>query len=314
MGSVSTWRMRRRPSIVIAGNRIGTDAAGTAAVGNRLYGIVVSSGGNTIGGTSAADRNLISGNGRGIMFIGSSAASNDVFGNYIGTNAAGTSALSNGIHGIVFNVAGAGNQIGGAGAGEGNVIAASGVGVEFVATSDQVVQGNRIGVGADGTTPLGNPSIGIHISGTPGFASDNNQIGGISDGEGNVIADSGQEGIRIEGTASGNSILGNSIHDNTGLGIDLAANGVTPNDVGDADTGPNGLQNFPLITAATLIGSTISGTMSGNPGDSFRIEVFESPTCDGSGNGEGARRSSAQTRSPAPAPWAIDAQRPSATR
>ncbi len=126
---------------VIVGNRIGTDAAGTAAVGNRLYGIVVSSGGNTIGGTSAADRNLISGNGRGIMFIGSSAASNDVIGNYIGTNAAGTSALSNGIHGIVFNVAGAGNQIGGAGAGEGNVIAASGVGVEFVATSDQVRPG-----------------------------------------------------------------------------------------------------------------------------------------------------------------------------
>jgi len=76
------------------------------------------------------------------------------------------------------------------------------------------------------------------------------------------------------GTDEGNvgvqqwQVLRNSIHSNAALGIDLAANGthgVTPNDAGDADSGPNALQNFPVITALVAGGNaTINdGTLFG---------------------------------------------------
>src|SRR5262249_12563275 len=86
----------------------------------------------------------------------------------------------------------------------------------------------------------------------------------------------------------GTEITGNSIHDNAGLGIDLADDGVTPNDANDADSGANNLQNFPIIGTA-LVGTpnTIRGTLNSTPGQTFTIHVYSNPTCDPSGNGEG---------------------------
>jgi hypothetical protein len=73
---------------VVAGNWIGTDAAGTAAAANVGGGVRVNGNSNTIGGTTAADRNVISGNlGGGLNLVGSNAYYNAVLGNYIGTNA-----------------------------------------------------------------------------------------------------------------------------------------------------------------------------------------------------------------------------------
>ena len=74
-----------------------------------------------------------------------------------------------------------------------------------------------------------------------------------------------------------------------GLGIDLGGDGVTPNDAGDADTGPNGRQNFPVLRIAlTNTGSTANqGTLDSTPNTSFRIEFFSSPKADPSGYGEG---------------------------
>ena len=64
--------------------------------------------------------------------------------------------------------------------------------------------------------------------------------------------------------------------------------GVTPNDTGDGDTGPNDLQNFPVITSADPSTQTISGTLNSNPSvNGYRIEFFKNPTCDPAGNGEG---------------------------
>ena len=87
-----------------------------------------------------------------------------------------------------------------------------------------------------------------------------------------------------------NTVLGNSIFVNGGLGIDLGAFGtVTPNDANDVDTGPNDLQNFPVLTAALLEGSDLllGGTVNTTANTTVRIEFFVSPAADPSGNGEG---------------------------
>ena len=96
------------------------------------------------------------------------------------------------------------------------------------------------------------------------------------------------------GHATGNPIEGNAIYSNTGLGINLVggtedANGVTANDTGDADTGPNNLQNFPVITTAIISGNqaVISGTLNSVASSSFAIDVYRNATADASGYGEG---------------------------
>jgi hypothetical protein len=87
------------------------------------------------------------------------------------------------------------------------------------------------------------------------------------------------------------NIYRNSLHSNGNLGLDLAADGVTLNDPGDVDTGPNARQNFPLlnniITADGGATSTINGSLSSTAGDTFRIEFFANDSCDPSTFGEG---------------------------
>jgi hypothetical protein len=64
---------------------------------------------------------------------------------------------------------------------------------------------------------------------------------------------------------------------------------VTPNDAQDTDTGPNNLQNFPVLTSVTLGAGTVTvqGTLNSVPSSDFTILVYNSPVCDPSGNGEG---------------------------
>ncbi|MGH2650710.1 MAG: calcium-binding protein, partial [Actinomycetota bacterium] len=105
---------------------------------------------------------------------------------------------------------------------------------------------------------------------------------------GNLIANN-DDGVRVTGGGTdGNSILGNSIHSNNELGIDIATDGVNPNDAGDADTGSNQEQNFPNVASATSGSTTVTGTLNSVANQTFRIEAFWSTVCDPSGNGEGA--------------------------
>src|SRR5262249_6271289 len=125
-------------------------------------------------------------------------------------------------------------------------------------------------------------------------ASDANSIGGSNAGEGNVIAFNNAAGVAIHSFSgfnnTGNRILGNSIFSNGALGIDLGNDGVTPNDTGDPDTGANTLQNYPVLTSATVGAGlvTVGGTLNSVASNQFRLEFFASPACDPSGNGEGA--------------------------
>jgi parallel beta-helix repeat protein len=200
---------------VLAGNLIGTDKTGTVALGNQgTGGVFLTSGGNTIGGTIAAARNIISGNTNwGVIFAGPSG--NLLEGDTIGTSSSGLVALSNGLDGVY--ILSPNNIIGGTAAGAGNLISANGwkgIRIASPAASGNVVQGNLIGTDRTGTAALGNHEDGIFLDSAPG-----NTIGGSTTGAGNVLSANTWKGIRIAGsTAIGNVVQGNLI----GVGSDGA--------------------------------------------------------------------------------------------
>jgi hypothetical protein len=275
-------------NVVIAGNFVGVNAAGTAAVPNENIGVfVLTAPGVRIGGSAPADRNVISGN--GIRGVFANATNVVIQGNYIGTDKAGTAAIPNSFDGV-FVAKNTGFRIGGAGAGEGNVISGNGfTGITLNGVNNSFVQGNKIGVGADGTTPLGNGDNGLFIS-PQADVNTNNLIGGSSTGERNTIAFSGKNGIMVlDPSATGNRFQQNSIFENGLLGIDLDNDGLTANDPGDADTGANGRQNTPVLTqmVRTDTATRIAGKIASLPNRAFRIELFASTLTDRSLAGEG---------------------------
>ena len=196
---------------IVAGNFIGTNASGTAKIANSNQGLVLSAGANanTIGGATAEARNLISGNNDyGITIDGTSTTGNFVLGNYIGTNAAGTAAVANANDGIVISNGASTNTIGGTAAGSLNVISGNtgnGVSITGISTSGNQVFGNYIGVGANGSTDLGN-SNGVVISDAR-----NNFIGSGVAGAGNVISGNAGDVVVLGTGASGNRVQGNRI-------------------------------------------------------------------------------------------------------
>ncbi len=106
---------------------------------------------------------------------------------------------------------------------------------------------------------------------------------------GNIIAFNAGSGVVVIGAAStGNAIRGNAIHHQGGLEIDLGLDGVTPNDLGDPDTGPNNLLNFPVLNSTLIVGSTLTvmGTLNSAPNAPFTIEFFASAVAGSDGNGE----------------------------
>jgi hypothetical protein len=261
----------------VQGNYIGTDVTGTAAVGNR-DGVFITGSNNVIGGTEAGAGNLISGNDNGVYISGG--AGNLIQGNRIGTDASGAAPLGN-FFGVV--VVGPLNTIGGTAPGAGNLISGNRNSGVFVFADGTLVQGNLVGTDGTGARALGNGGDGVTL-----FSSANT-VGGVEAGAGNTIAFNGGAGVGVQGGV-GNRIQGNAIHSNSGLGIDLGGNGVTPNDAGDADTGPNQLQNFPVLSVALAGGTTrVAGTVNSSANTTFTLDFYASAAADPSGFGEGAR-------------------------
>ena len=105
--------------------------------------------------------------------------------------------------------------------------------------------------------------------------------------EGNTITGNGEEGVMVSLTQQA-TIRANNIYDNGLLGIDLGGNGVTPNDVGDPDVGPNLYQNYPvLLRAEPGKGFWIEGRLNSLSSLDFTLDFFASATCDPTGFGEG---------------------------
>ncbi len=279
---------------VIQGNLIGTNAAGTAALGNDAVGVLLAGvAGNTVGGTTPGARNVISGNGEiGVEIFDPGAVNNRVQGNLIGTDITGLLDVGNALAGVEIDDGPSFNTIGGTEPGARNIISGNDeFGVE-IAGDNNLVQGNYIGVGVDGVTPIGNTLGGVGIGGIFLIIVGNqNQIGGVESGAGNLIASNEGPGVTIVATggavAMGNQVLGNAIFDNASVGIDLGFDAVTLNDADDSDTGPNNLQNFPEMTVAFTGSTAVQGTMTSTPNTQFILEFFSTPTCDASGHGEG---------------------------
>jgi hypothetical protein len=277
----------------VSGNYIGTNSAGSSDLGNTRHGVsLATTGHNTIGSGAPEAGNVISGNDQHGVRVFAATTGSLIQGNFIGTNAIGTQAIANSGNGI-FLLGGTSNvQIGGATPLERNIIsgnAGHGVDIQQPGTAGINVQGNYIGTKVDGVTPLGN-GAGVGISGGASY----NRIGGTNPGEGNTIAFNTTRGIGL--LSSGgfdpieNRIQQNRIFGNGGLGIDLGQDGVTANDAGDGDSGPNGLQNSPELLFASYVGGqvNISGALRSIPFNAYKVEFFSSPDCDPSGYGEGA--------------------------
>ncbi len=303
----------------IIDNIVGVNAAGTISdpdgepdsgdeLGNRWRGIAVDGNDDPEGtGVDLAgnriQENLVGGN----LLDGSSLNSqnNTVFGNYVGTNQEGLQ-LGNRSAGVA--VSGSGNTIGGDEVSKGNSIgfsAEEGIHVSF--GQDMTVLKNNVfsnqgdGIFIDRSSTgtmifanniLLNESAGVRIEGSE------NRVGSGLELGSNAIRSNSGPGIAVTGnSAQDNAILCNRIKDNDGLGIDLldrGKEGPTENDpagadppqpgtVPDEDQGPNGLQNYPVLTQ--LGDDGLSGVLWSEPSTLFRLDFYRAENCNGRGQG-----------------------------
>jgi parallel beta-helix repeat protein len=197
---------------VVQRNHIGTDVTGTAPMANDEGIHVDESPDNLIGGTTAQERNVVSGNhANGILITGGSAQGNAVQGNIIGADIAGTASIPNRTG--IFMVA-PGNTIGGASGGAGNLVSGNhDFGIHLVFAPGNTIAGNRIGTDAEGAVALGNGFAGIFLEMSPG-----NVIGGTTPGARNIVSANGFggdhpfDGITLAGPEThGTVVQGNYI-------------------------------------------------------------------------------------------------------
>jgi hypothetical protein len=268
---------------LVAGDTIGTNAAGTSALPNHV-GVFVGNGAssNIIGGTSATQRDLISGNAwDGVQLVGGGTSGNLVEGDYIGVASGGTSSLGNGASGVSIYGSAHGNTIGATAHGSGNVIsgnAQNGVYIGDSGTNGNVVAGDYIGTDYLGTSAIPN-GTGVFIQhaayntigGTSSVPTPSDVISGnYSDGvhivngafdnwvEGDFI------GMSAYGSALGNGASGVAIYadswnntigvnaSGTGQGNVISANGQNGVYISDSGTNSN-------LVAGDQIGTDIGG-------------------------------------------------------
>lgn len=228
--------------LVLRNSYIGTNVAGTAALPNAV-GLNLATGANLIGGTSAWDRNVISGNSIAGIYIGSGGG-NAIWGNYIGTNAAGTAAVPNfdGISTFAANT-----NIGSEYSGTGNLISGnSNYGVRAVGVSGLLFQQNRVGTNAAGTGELPNLLYGVFLQGvtTATIGGSASSTGAVPPGRNYFVAGHGTA-LYING-GSGNVVYGNH--------FGMSANGV------DFLSGSGG-DSLELVNSnSNAIGSVVIGT------------------------------------------------------
>ena len=257
---------------------IGTNATGLAALGNTADGIDVATPGDTIGGSTASARNVISGN-TAEFGIDLSAPGNVVQGNFIGVGVDGITPIGNSTGIVVVS----GNEtIGGPtatpGTAPGNVIAGNQDGIEFYndGTVGNAVEGNLIGLGADGSTAVGNTNDGIYVA----LSSLSVTIGGAAAGDRNVIsanyfgifAESEATGLVIQSNYVGTDVTGSLARGNGYLGVYVlssgaviggltATPGTAPGNLISANEVGLGIGGADTTIEGNIIGANASGTL-----------------------------------------------------
>jgi titin len=242
----------------LAGNYIGVNYLGNAAVPNGEAGVWIDNGAtdNLIGGLMRVDANAISGNGYfGVVIRGNGTERNEVWGNFIGTEPYGTYSVANG-DGVWIAGGASNNGIGGESAGSGNIVSGNwwhGVAITDPGTEGNAVEGNYIGLNYNGTARLPNAQSGVWIgngasrnyignggasgvnvisgnnaygvaisdSGTSDNQVERNYIG--TDPTGTVPEINGNSGVAVINGASGDSVLSNVIAFNGGSGVQVGA-------------------------------------------------------------------------------------------
>ena len=283
-GSASTSSTSPGTGNELKGNLIRTDAPGVIALGNS-QGVVVDAPGTAVGDALPTAGNVIAGSlaGPGLLV---SSDGNVVQGNKVGTDAAGTAAFGN--HGGI-RVTGSDNVVGGVAANAANVVSGNvfyGITLDAPAARNRV-QANLVGTQAGGVLALPNGGDGIRVIG-----GNDNTIGGLLPGVGNVVAFNTGNGVEVD-SGTGNTVTRNAISDNLGLGIDLGGEDLpTLNDSADVDTGGGvDLVNFPEVDVATTSAGGVT-TVDWQLDDAlpltrFRLDFYANDACDGSGHGEG---------------------------
>jgi hypothetical protein len=305
----------------IVGNKIGTNAAGTAIApeGANGTGIQLFGGNNnTIGGSTAANRNIISGNSTGLQISTAAATGNVIKGNFIGTDVNGTADLGNG-NGIFLSGGTTNNTIGGTIPGEANLVSgnvSANITLTEPGTSSNTLRGNIVGPdlnlngatmgNGDGVVIMSGASnnaigprnvisdnlVGAYVqgSGTTGNAIRGNFIG--TNLSGNSAVPNSLDGVRIDSSAASNTIGGttpgdgNVIAHNTGDGVEVNGSATTGNAVrGNSIHSNTGLEinnvaggNLELLPPT--ITSTAFGTVSGIACTSCTVDIFSDPSTD----------------------------------
>ncbi len=246
-----------RPLITLGGPGSGTGLTiEPSASGTTVRGLMITefATGVLVAGASnnTVARNVISGNGIGIVINGNGGTGNLVAGNKIGTDATGTVALANNAYGIEISGGASGNTIGGTSSSNLNVISgnsASGILISDTGSNGNLIQGNRIGTGVAGYGPVSNGANGVIID---NGASDNT-IGGLVAGAANVISSNQASGVAIGDYQTSNNVVEGNF-----IGTNLSGTGALPNE--------EGVNIYEGASNNTIGGTTVSARniISGN--------------------------------------------------
>jgi hypothetical protein len=266
--------------VTVRGNRIGTNPAGSEGIGNGFSGIsIAGSSNNLIGGTSAGDLNVISGNfNHGIVI--NQGSGNQVQRNYVGTDLAGNIAIGNVLQGIHV-LGGADNAIGGGVAGTFNVISGNGGdGIRVEQGAERtLIQRNVIGLRVAGTLALPNGGYGVRLEGASatrvGTGADTASGGNLISGNANAgvwlweAPDTRVQGNRIGTDVNGTAAIGNGPYSNSdGIqvfasdGLEIGGPGLGNLVSGHQGAGISIGQSKHVRIEGNLIGTNASGSAS----------------------------------------------------
>jgi hypothetical protein len=253
---------------IVQGNYIGTDVTGGVDLGNGQHGVFINGAPtNTIGGTTTAARNVISGNGTGVYIQNGGATGNLVQGNRIGTNAAGTASLANTFDGVRVGGNASGNSVGGAVSGAGNTIGYNGaIGVLVDSGSGDSILSNSI---------FSNTTLGVNL-GTAGVTA--NDTGDGDTGANNLqnfpllsVALSGGGNTTVQGTLNSTASKEFTVQFFSNTACDSSGNGEGASLIGSATVLTNG-------SGDGTINSTFPGVVP--PGQFITVAATDSTTND----------------------------------